>query len=124
MPLVFNHHFSLDEAQQLVPWVEEQLVRLLQLRMTLRRSVTEPTEVTGHLCPQSFPRELFELFGLMRTFEERGVLLRDPIAGVADLPHLLPSGEEVVLCYLRGDGVLRFYHGPGGSFGERRPLQR
>jgi len=122
MVLAYSQHFSVNDAQRLIPWVEERLARLQHLMVALRKGVRELTGITDHLLPESFPPELFQLLGLMRAFEERGLVLRDPGAGVVHFPHLLPSGDEVVLCYLRGEGSPKFYHLPESPFCHRKPL--
>jgi len=122
MALIFDRHFSVDEVAKLIPWVETQLKRIRRLRTALLRGMTEPTAVTDQLIPDSFPPQLFELFNLMRSFEERDILLRDPEIGMVHFPHLLGNGEEVLLCYLQGENEPYYYHSLADRYGLRLPL--
>jgi hypothetical protein len=65
------------------------------------------------------PRDADSALG---ELEAMGIILRDPLKGVVDFPARLPSGREVLLCWLAGEDELGWWHFPEDGFAGRRPL--
>ena len=58
----------------------------------------------------------------LAELEAEGIVLRDVEAGIVDFPSLHPDGQEVHLCWRRGEEDLGFWHLPDAGFAARRPL--
>ncbi len=130
-----RRNFTLDEANRILPDVE-QIVR------RLRRIREEATELHDRLQAQwaELEREeasiaeigegqrrldaLQEEFGdLVGQLEARGVLLRDLDMGLVDFPAVA-GHAEVYLCWRLGEPEISFWHGLGEGYTERKPLSR
>ena len=51
----------------------------------------------------------------------RGVVLRDPDAGLVDFPATR-EGDDVFLCWRLGEPAIAWFHGRRSGFSGRRPL--
>jgi hypothetical protein len=112
-----SRHYSLEEASALLPWVEEQLVRLRSARDRLgdaeaRAELAEAGQGNGGGSPGKVVSEGFlELREAMLGLREREIVLRDLDRGLIDFPSLR-GDREVYLCWEEGET----------GFAGRRPL--
>jgi hypothetical protein len=122
-----SRHYSLEEASALLPWVEEQLVRLRSARDRLgdaeaRAALAEAGQGNGGGRPGRVVSEGFlELRETMLEFREREIVLRDLDRGLIDFPSLRDD-REVYLCWEEGEPEIGFWHDPEAGFAGRRPL--
>jgi hypothetical protein len=122
-----SRHYSLEEASALLPWVEEQLVRLRSARDRLgdaeaRAALAEAGQGNGGGRPGRVVSEGFlELRETMLEFREREIVLRDLDRGLIDFPSLRDD-REVYLCWEEGEPEIGFWHDPEKGFAGRRPL--
>jgi hypothetical protein len=122
-----SRHYSLEEASALLPWVEEQLVRLRSARDRLgdaeaRAELAEAGQGNGGGSPGKVVSEGFlELREAMLGLREREIVLRDLDRGLIDFPSLR-GDREIYLCWEEGESEIGFWHDPETGFAGRRPL--
>ncbi len=130
-----HRQFTLEEANELVPWLEATFQRLmpaqeeltaLQARLlTLQRQ----RRSNGASSSQSDVTQVQEeLNRLVQRFEEsireitdQGILVRDVAQGLVDFPSLR-EGREVYLCWIGGEEQIEFWHETDRGFAHRQPL--
>ncbi len=130
-----SDQFTLDEANALVPWLEETFQRLssgrqenvkLQERLTELSRRQEGDEASGGDDEPAQIREDMERLG--RQIEEgveeildRGIIVRDVERGLVDFPSPR-EGREVFLCWIGGEKRIDFWHETDRGFSHRQPL--
>lgn len=124
---VYQRHFTLEEANALLPRLSEALVRLREARDRLTdeevRAVLKgasPTNGGGE--PGKHVGEAFlEVRGMLVGLAERGIVLRDIDRGLVDFPALI-GGREVYLCWELGEDEVAYWHELDAGYGGREPL--
>ena len=127
--------FTLEEANELVPWLEATFQRLvpaqeeltaLQSRLLVlqrqRRSngaSSSQSEVTQVQEEQSRLVQRFE--ESIREITNQGILVRDVARGLVDFPSIR-EGREVYLCWIGGEEQIEFWHETDRGFAHRQPL--
>jgi hypothetical protein len=118
-------HFTVEEANALLPALRESLLRIRQARQVIleggeRIRRNAPTNGGGQEG-----KEYWEALATLRreveSLIEQGIVLRDPESGLIDFPSRL-EGEEVVLCWRLDEPIVGHWHTPGSGFGGRKPL--
>lgn len=135
----FMVHFTLDEANALLPWVRGIFTRVQALLQELARVVADPPEAmprgfangNGHghgsppppLSDEERQERLDTVNALLRQVLERGIVIQDVERGLIDFPALRGAGE-VLLCYELADGErIGFWHGLHDGYAGRRPIE-
>lgn len=130
-----SDQFTLDEANALVPWLEETFQRLAQGRqehLALQEQLTKLLQQQGSNEPSGGNDELTqireEVDRLARQIEDgveeildRGIIVRTIDQGLVDFPSQR-EGREVYLCWIRGEGQIDFWHETDRGFAHRQPL--
>ena len=136
-----THHryYTVDEANAMVPWLEQCFGRILQLRSQMR-SLYGTLEDLGHRPdPESLqrtdgPEEVrsarAKFVGLMELLQDElvaiqteGVEIKDLDTGLCDFWSMsVVPGVEVYLCWRYGEKRIGFYHEPHAGFAGRKPL--
>ncbi|WP_225442454.1 DUF2203 domain-containing protein [Paenibacillus lycopersici] len=128
--------FTLEEANLLLPRLQEELIKLqllvqqfemkfemLQQLKDNRRSGSRPAgggsddpffELESQL---EFMRMEVEL--AVGNFERKGVLLKMINPGLIDFPSML-NGEEILICWKQGEERASHYHGYDDGFSGRK----
>ena len=128
-------HFTLEEANALVPWLEETFARMMPLRQDLvqaqeqllgllrrRRSnghSSSEEEITA--AQREVDRLTQQLQEQLKEITDRGILVRDVGRGLVDFPAYR-EGREVYLCWLRGEARIDYWHETNIGFAGRQPL--
>ena len=120
-------HYTVEQANAALPWVEERLSRLRAARTQL--SDEEAREALGEAAPQNGGgapgRVVSEAFvALQRALGElqsMEVVLRDLERGLVDFPAMR-DGREVYLCWEAGETSIEFWHDVDAGYGGRKPL--
>lgn len=128
--------FSLDEANQLVPWLQEVFLRLespMRRVQSLQESAST-LEREQRRQNGTFDRynevnrvqaELNELRtriqGAVDEIINSGIIVRDIGQGLVDFPHMR-DGREVYLCWIKGEIRIDFWHETDRGFAHRQPL--
>ena len=127
--------FTSEEANALLPWLEERFSRMVPVRdelaarqgdllelLRLRRgngSASKGEDIAGaqrdvDRLTQSLQRDLLEIAG-------RGIIVQDLGRGLVDFPSYR-EGRDVYLCWLRGEDRISHWHETDAGFGGRQPL--
>ena len=129
-PSHYQHdpHFTLDEAGDLLPWLTEKLREIRDLFQTLTETGFDVLkgrwELGGNgrgVSPS--PDEYRTLIEMVAELDKKGLLIKDFSQGVVDIPHILPNGEEVYLCWMLGEPKVSFWHKISEGFMGRIPLE-
>ena len=121
------HHYSVEEANALLPRVTELLEALRSA--SARVGDREAREVLGEAAPgngggeagRTVSEGFLDLRSAVTELREREILLRDLERGLVDFPALR-DGREVFLCWQEGEDEVAFWHEVDAGFAGRRPL--
>ncbi|MBN2326214.1 MAG: DUF2203 domain-containing protein [Candidatus Omnitrophica bacterium] len=133
----FDKHFTLDEANALLPRLQEIFRRVHDLVKEARggrKPVFEnPEKLTAgrtngkqykRTSPRPRNREEItkEINDLITEIADQGIVIQDIYKGLVDFPAFV-NGEEVFLCYELSDGDrVRFFHAIDAGYAGRQPL--
>ena len=127
--------FTLDEANALLPWLEERFNRMVPIRdelaarqedllelLRLRRgngSASKEEDIVvaqrdADRLTQRLQRDLREIAG-------RGIIIQDLGRGLVDFPSNR-EGREIYLCWLRGEERVSHWHEIDAGFAGRQRL--
>jgi hypothetical protein len=127
--MLHRRHFTLDQANALLPYVGAILHRLQRARRHLAGSgfdtdLAAHAEATGGAWPGRERAEAALTMTLgFEQLETLEVLVRDLDRGLVDFPALL-DGREVYLCWQLDEPDITHWHGLESGFAGRRPLGR
>ena len=132
-------YFTLDEANRLVPTLEESFARVMQIRAqlkTLYKRLDEKrfapadehfsVQVPG--APPDVLRDRANFKALVETLREEiervhqtGCVIKDVETGLVDWPAQR-NGREICLCWRYGEKEVGFWHDLESGFAGRRPV--
>ena len=127
--------FTYEEANELVPWLEERfnaiapmrdelvdrqeaLLGLLRRRRSNGHSSSEEEIAAAEGVVTRLTRQLQDA---VKEITDRGILVRDVGRGLVDFPSDREN-ETVYLCWLRGEPSIDWWHPTNTGFAGRRPL--
>jgi hypothetical protein len=117
--------FTLDEASAELEELRTRLPRLREARRSLihasRRIDEAVTADGGGVEGSDWFRAQTALREELGWVVSRGLVLRDPDAGLVDFPSER-GGRKVYLCWRLGEPAIGWYHDPESGFSGRRPL--
>jgi hypothetical protein len=122
-----SRHYSLEEANAALGWVEETIARLRGARAGLgdeeaREALSEAGPQNGGGTPGRVVSEAFvELRSALARFQDAEVVLRDLDRGLVDFPAMR-DGREIYLCWIEGEGEIGYWHDLEAGFAGREPL--
>ena len=130
-----RRQFTLDEANALVPWLEETFQRLANMRREQTDAhsrldeLLEPRSSNGSSSSnEAMQQAQGNVDRLARLMEEgfqdilaEGIIVRDVATGLVDFPSQR-EGREVFLCWIRGEEPIDFWHETNRGFAHRQPL--
>jgi len=125
--LIYKRHFTREEANRLLPRVQEALERLRSARDRLtdpasHEALAEAAPANGGGQPGRAVGEAFlELRALLGELETEGVVVRDLDRGLVDFPALM-EGREVFLCWEAGEDEVSHWHELEEGYRGRQPL--
>jgi hypothetical protein len=120
-------HYTLEEANAALGWVEETIVALRAARAGLgdeeaREALSEAGPQNGGGIPGRVVSEAFvELRSALARLQEAEVVLRDLDRGLVDFPAVR-DGREVYLCWIEGEDEIGYWHDLEAGFAGREPL--
>mgnify|MGYP002145907298 CR=1 FL=1 len=134
-----KRYFTVDEANTLVPWLQERFTCILQMRSQIR-GLYQSLERLGHRPdPESLARDdgptevrtqRARFVGLMEALHQElaaitsaGIEIKDLDTGLCDF-YSLHEGREVYLCWKLGEARIDFFHDLHAGFAGRQPLPR
>ena len=124
----FKKHFSLEEANALLPSLAKVFEEIQTIQEELEARSGERTEVLdsaksnggGSKADYHFIQNQ-KIRRLLEEIEKMGVLVKDLDRGLVDFPHLR-GGREVFLCWMIGEKEIGFWHDLESGFAGRQPL--
>ena len=128
-------HFTLEEANAQLLWLEATFAQLDSLREELATRNNRLLELfrqrsgNGAASKDHEVRDQQErIEGLtsqlrrgVREITERGIIVRDLERGLVDFPSQR-EGRDIFLCWVRGEESIGFWHGTNEGFGSRKQL--
>lgn len=125
--MIHERHFTLDQANASLEWVEERITALREARDRL--SEREAHEAMGEAAPTngggSHGRTIGEGFlavrRLLAELAATGIVLRDLDRGLVDFPSIR-DGEEIYLCWELGEDAVEFWHELDSGFNDRHSI--
>jgi hypothetical protein len=128
--------FTLEEAESLLPEIEDSLRQAISLKaeyelaegelQSIGRRVTmmggvliDREEIQRH--KQQRDRSAEGLKTAIEQIQEFGCVIKDLDVGLIDFTTLY-RGEEVYLCWKLGESGIRFWHGTHEGFAGRKPI--
>ncbi len=132
-----KRHFSVEEANALIPGLEIRFAKVIQLRAQLRvayeelERLGEPPDTETRARSDGAPelrrargrfRILMEALGEeLEAIERTGVTVKDLEIGLCDFLGVR-EGREVWLCWQYGEKQIRFWHDLDAGFAGRQPI--
>jgi hypothetical protein len=122
-----SRHYTLDEANAALSWVEETIAELRTAREGLsdeetREALAEAGPQNGGGDPGRVVSEAFlQLRAALVRLQEAEVVLRDLDRGLVDFPSIRDD-REVYLCWLEGEDEIGYWHDLEAGFAGREPL--
>ncbi len=126
--MIHDRHFTVAEANALLPRVEPMIRSLRAARDPLTDS--ELHEVLSDAAPGNGGgdpgRRVGEAFlavrSLLAELQELGLVIRDLDRGLVDFPAIIDQ-REAYLCWELGEDAIEFWHDLEAGYGGRRPLE-
>ena len=122
-----TRHYTLDEANGALGWVQDAITSLREARRGLsdeeaREALAEAGPQNGGGDPGRVVSEAFmQLRAALAQLQDAEVVLRDLDRGLVDFPALR-DGREVYLCWLEGEDEIGYWHDLEAGFAGREPL--
>ena len=127
MPYRFSKHYSLEEAREFLPIVQNWIDELIALREELG-TVDQALESRlrtgvdlGGATVNERTRSVARFQSILGEFQSAEIQLKDLDRGLVDFPHLR-AGEEVFLCWESGEDDIDFWHELDTGFAGREPI--
>src|SRR6185312_4958521 len=123
-------HFTLDEAQSLLPVLESLLNRAIEARRKAEEIREELQELNHKIFlsggmfldvdslrkrRKAYDAQLQTAKDSLAEIDAIGVQVKDLDTGLLDFPCLI-DGETVLLCWKMGEGRIEFWHTLDGGF--------
>jgi len=125
--MIHERHYTVDEANALLPSVKPLLRRLRDAKDLLTDSeahelLSEASPENGGGQPGRQVGEAFlEVRRLLGTLQEAGIVVRDIDRGLIDFPAIRDA-EEVYLCWELGEDAVTYWHDTESGYRGRRHL--
>lgn len=125
-----KRYFTIDEAEKILPDVENKLKILLGLRKTIQlmRSVkisyeeaSQENYVQSMKIQKEYHRLLAEFYDNLIQLEEMGCLVKDMEVGLVDF-YSVYKGREIFLCWRSGERGIGHWHEVSGGYVGRKPI--
>lgn len=124
-------YFTLEEANELLPTLESELVALQHLQSEFQQKLKKLNRFKQSnqalLLDTIFTLESeldfleMEAQLFVNNIHSTGAQLKDIDLGLLDFPAML-DGEKVLLCWKQGEKEIAYYHGEHEGFVGRKPL--
>jgi hypothetical protein len=133
-----SKHFTLAQAQRLIPQVDRLLRDAVSLKQDYERAEAEIQALTDRVMMSggmSIDREvalesrnrrdtaLGQLRAAIEGVQETGCIVKDLDMGLIDFPTLF-RGVEVYLCWKLGETEIEFWHGVDEGFRGRKAINQ
>lgn len=125
-------HFTLDEAQALVPQFERTFATIgeIRTRASVMMDHVKALEAEKAADQAQLAIEKSQLLFLaesleevLRGIEKTGAVVKGLDPGLVDFPAEL-SGEEIFMCWRQGEKAIEHYHSTDEGFSGRKQLPK
>ena len=122
-----NRHYTLEEANAALGWVQDAIASLRTAREGLsdeeaREALAEAGPQNGGGDPGRVVSEAFlQLRDALARLQDAEVVLRDLDRGLVDFPAIRDD-REVYLCWLEGEDEIGYWHDLEAGFAGREPI--
>ena len=127
--------FTPEEANAVLPWLEEQFSRMMPVRDELASRQGDMLELLRHRRGNGSASREEDLVSAQRGVDRltrqlqldlgeitaRGIIVKDLGEGLVDFPSYR-EGREVYLCWLRGEEQVSYWHETDAGFAGRQRL--
>ncbi len=127
MPM-FEKHFTLEEANELLPHVASVFEKIHSIREELGQQKDHLGELHKAVPGNGGSEKGAELLTkseviaqLIAGLQEKGVQVKDIDIGLVDFPHIRDT-KEVFLCWKLGEKSIGFWHDIETGYRGRQPL--
>ncbi|MCX7866824.1 MAG: DUF2203 domain-containing protein [Limisphaera sp.] len=127
MSFRFDRHYTVAQAQALLPRVQQTLARLRELRKAINGFNSQVTrqfplgfDLGGPALHRHIRRQL-EWEDILRNLDDQCIIVRDLDRGLVDFPSLR-EGREVFLCWEEGEPQIAYWHDLDAGYAGRQPL--
>jgi hypothetical protein len=107
-----KRYFDLEEANEMIPWLDHTFAAICKLRARMERSSTDLVD-TVHS----------EIEDRLNELIAKGLEVVDIELGIINF-YTWDEDEEVVLSWQYGETEIHFWHEPFEDFCHRRPLKQ
>ena len=127
MEMLHQHHWTPEQANELLPIVGATVRRVRDARRRLAErgfddELSQRAGATGGAWPgKEHARESVEIALGFETLEKLDLVVRDLERGLVDFPAVI-DGQEVYLCWLLDEPSVGHWHGVEAGFAGRQPL--
>lgn len=123
-------HFTLKEANAMLPSVIKKFKNLVNLKNELIRIQSElesnPKYMSSFkdyvLKKQELNSAISNFYKAIEELESSGVVIKSVDEGLLDFPSLR-FNEEIWLCWKEGETEIKFWHGKDEGFNGRKPVE-
>ena len=123
-------HFTLKEANAMLPSVIKKFKNLVNLKNELIRIQSElesnPKYMSSFkdyvLKKQELNFAISNFYKAIEELESSGVVIKSVDEGLLDFPSLR-FNEEIWLCWKEGETEIKFWHGKDEGFNGRKPVE-
>ncbi|EQB63240.1 MAG: hypothetical protein RBG1_1C00001G0819 [candidate division Zixibacteria bacterium RBG-1] len=126
--LIYKKHFTLEEANKLVPQFTQYFDEIFTLHNILKKERNQKELVTQSLSKNGgwsksaeYLENSFKVSKLLDKILATGAVVKDLQRGLIDFPHL-SEGKEVYLCWQIGEKQVKFWHDLESGYAGRQPL--
>ncbi len=120
-----ERRFTVEEANAELADLRERLPKLREARHAL---IDASERITDAVAADGGGVEGSDWFGAQQALKaevtnlaDRGILVRDPEAGLVDFPSEV-GGRQVFLCWRLGEDEVAWYHDSRSGYSARKPL--
>jgi len=132
-----SKNFSREEAEQLLPLIEESLKRALAQKQTIDALQNDLASAASRIMVLggSYPpyselvkkkserdHESAKMLETLDKIQATGCLIKDLDEGLVDFPSII-EGQEALLCWKLGESRIEYWHGIEEGFAGRKRLE-
>lgn len=121
--------FTIAEANQLIPVLEEHLTAikegktvLIRTKPEIRRAASKAGLSGGSIVGPHYILALEQISRGLQEIHELGVHVKDLDLGLCDFPYMM-DGRIVYLCWKLGEQQVRWWHETSSGYSGRQPLE-
>lgn len=123
-------HFTVKEANEALPSTVKKFNEMAAIKDQLVKIQTELETDPRYMSSlkeyiqkkQEFNAVISRFYKAIEEIEGSGVVIKSIDDGLLDFPSLR-FGEEIWLCWKKGETEIKFWHGKDEGFNGRKPLE-